>query len=54
MQIKSSRGRHRNGAHSLLITLKQAWSKNCSVEMRMAKGAFSIHSLFGEFLLLGK
>ena len=26
----------------------------CSVEMRMAKGAFSIRSLFGEFLLLGK
>ena len=27
---------------------------NCSVEMRIIKGAFSIHSLFGEFLLLGK
>ena len=27
---------------------------NCSVEMRMAKGAFSIHSLSGKFLLLGK
>ena len=27
---------------------------NCSVEMRMAKGAFSLRSLFGEFLLLGK
>ena len=27
---------------------------NCSVEMRIAKGAFSIHSLSGEFLLLGK
>ena len=25
-----------------------------SVEMRMAKGEFSICSLFGEFLLLGK
>ena len=27
---------------------------NCSVEMRMAKGAFSIRSLSGEVLLLGK
>ena len=27
---------------------------NCPVEMRMAKGAFSIRSLFDEFLLLGK
>ena len=27
---------------------------NCSVEIRQAKGAFSIRSLFGEFLLLDK
>ena len=27
---------------------------NCSVEMRMTKGAFSIRSLSGEFLLLSK
>ena len=26
----------------------------CSLEMRIAKGAFSLHSLFGVFLLLGK
>ena len=33
---------------------KTSMELNCSVEMRMAKGAFSIRSLFGEFLLLAK
>ena len=32
--------------------LKTSMELNCSVEMRMAKGAFFIRSLFGEFLLL--
>ena len=46
-------GGPRNGAHSFLMTPKTSMELN-SVEMRMAKGAFSIRSLFGEFLLLGK
>ena len=33
---------------------KTSMEFNCSVEMRIAKGAFSIRSLVGEFLLLGK
>ena len=33
---------------------KTSMELNCLMEMRMAKGAFSIHSLFGEFQLLGK
>ena len=33
---------------------KTSMELNCSVEMRMATGAFSIHSPFGEFLLLCK
>ena len=33
---------------------KTSMELNCSMEMRMAKGAFSIRSLFGVFLLLGK
>ena len=33
---------------------KTSMELNCSVEIRMAKGAFSIRSLFGEFLLFGE
>ena len=33
---------------------KTSMELNCSVVMRMAKGAIAIRSLFGEFLLLGK
>ena len=33
---------------------KTSMELNCSVEMKTAKMAFSIRTLFGEFLLLGK
>ena len=33
---------------------KTSMQLNCSVEMRITIEAFSIRSLFGEFLLLGK